>query len=347
MEMNNSISGNSIVSAFKPYDSKKKFYDITFIISFLCCLIPGTFPALTVFASVLMLLCILINYKNDNFYLYVPLFMYMRYIMLIGDTPVYRIYSYLAVLKFIGEIFRLKFRLAYFPAIFVIILHSLFALPPVASEFYNDTVARGFRVGLNVIVDIGLGYLILHKVLESADLFRKFLYVFLMGGIASGIYGWFNPDVSVDINISGAGVHTVNRNFGALSDSNFAGIYYGLCVMGAVALKGIPKLLKVGLVLVFLVLILQTASLSALLVLFLLSCFYIILKYRLKSVFILSGVFLAGSVILTLLLAIPQFRQLDMIAGLIIRIEEKLSYIPRGRLDLLTTSITALWVEVL
>ena len=347
METNKSISGNSVISSFKAHDIKKKFYDITFLISFLCCLVPGIIPALTGFASVLMILCIVINYKNDNFYLYAALFMYMRYIMLIGDTPVYRVYSYLVALKFMSELFKTKFRIAYLPAVFVIVLHSIFALPPVAGEFFDDTIVRGVRVGLNVIVDIVLVYLILLKVLEKADLFRKFLYVFLMGGVASGIYGWFNPDVSVDINISGAGVHTVNRNFGALNDSNFAGIFYSLCIIGTIALKGIPKLVKAGLTFIFLVLILQTASLSALLVLFMLFCFYIILKYRIKSVFILSGVFLIGIVVLALLLAIPQFRQLDMIAGLIIRIEEKLSYIPRGRWDLLTTDRTALWSEAL
>ncbi len=347
MQMTKSISGTSAKKSLKSSGDRKKIYDILFVISFLCCLVPGTVPQLTGFASVLMVLCIVANYKNDNFYLFAALFMFMRYRMLIGDTPVYRIYSYLVAFKFISELFKTKFRIAYFPAIFVIVLHSIFALPPVAAEFFDDTIVRGIRTGLNVIVDIALVYMILLKVLENAGLLRKFLYVFLMGGIASGIYGWFNPEVSVDINISGAGVYTVNRNFGALSDSNFAGIYYSLCVMGTIALKGIPKWVRTALALVFIVLILQTASLSALLVLFLLSCFYIILKYRSRSVFILSGVFLVGVVALTLLLAIPQFRQLDMIAGLIIRIEEKLSYIPRGRWDLLTTDRTALWGEAL
>lgn len=324
-------------------DRKQKFYDIVFIIGFLCCLIPGTVPALIMPASALLVLCIAVSFFNKNFYCYAALFMFVRYIMLVGDTPAYRLYSYMITLKFLVDIFKLKFRIEYIPAIFVIILHSLFALPPIASEYFDMPLSRGIRIGFNVIVDIILAYIIVVRIREDNNLLRKFFYVFMLGGIASGFYGWFNPDVSVNINISGAGVHTVNRNFGALSDSNFAGFYYSLCVMSAVVLKGIPLKLRIALGFVFLVLILQTASLSALLILGLLICFYIVLRFRFKSIFILTALFVVGVVSLSLLLTIPQFRKIEMIAGLIIRIEEKLSYIPRGRWDLLTTDRTALW----
>ena len=71
---------------------------------------------------------------------------------------------------------------------------------------------------------------------------RKFLFAFLLGGVTSGVYGWLNKDVSVDINVSGAGAHTVNRNFGALGDSNFAGLFYSLCIIITIVLKKIPVL---------------------------------------------------------------------------------------------------------
>ncbi|MBQ7902044.1 MAG: O-antigen ligase family protein, partial [Clostridia bacterium] len=156
-----------------------------------------------------------------------------------------------------------------------------------------------------------------------------------------------NSGVAVDINVAGAGVHTVNRNFGALGDPNFAGLFYALCVVIALVLKGIPKLLRAAFVAIFAVLILQTASLSAIITLITLSSFAIILRYRGKSVPILMFGFVGVVAVVSILLAIPQFRQIEAIQGLIIRISEKLSYIPRGRWDLLTTDRWDIWTRAM
>ena len=93
--------------------------------------------------------------------------------------------------------------------------------------------------------------------------------------------------------------------------------------------------------------VLQTASLSALLILFTLMVLYIILKFRGKSVIILSLGLLAFIVVVSVILAVPQLREIDAIAGLIIRITEKLSYIPRGRWDLLTTDRWDIWQDAI
>ena len=316
---------------------KRRFYDIVFAVGFLCCLVPGAFPSLTTPVSMLMLLCIGLCFFDENFYLYAALFMYMRYKMLVGDTPVYRLYSYLMVLRFAMQIFKTKFRVTYLPAIFIIFLHCIFAVPQVES----------LRIGLNVIVDCLIIYVVMLKVLSDDNLMRKFLYAFLLGGVASGVYGWVNKDVSVDINISGAGAHTVNRNFGALGDSNFAGLFYSLCILTSLLNKKIPlwnKLIFIG---IFLVVQLQTVSLSALLILGVLFAFLIVLKYRAKAAVILFIFAIVAIIGLAALLSIPQFREIDAIAGFIIRIEEKLSYIPRGRWDLLTTDRASIWGEIL
>ena len=312
---------------------KRKFYDVVFAIGFLCCLVPGGAPGLVPIVSLVLLLCITVSFFDENFYIYTALFMYMRYEMLVGDTPVYRFYSYLVVLKFMTEFLKLKFRIVYIPTLFVLFLHSIFAVPKIES----------LRIGLNVIVDCVIVYIVLLKVLQNDDLMRKFLFAFLLGGVTSGVYGWLNKDVSVDINVSGAGAHTVNRNFGALGDSNFAGLFYSLCIIVTIVLKKIPLFLRGIFLAIFAIILLQTASLSALLVLSVLSAFLVILKYRAKSAIILFLVGFGAIVGITLLLTIPQFRQISAIAGLIIRIEEKLSYIPRGRWDLLTTDRSAIW----
>ena len=316
---------------------KRRIFDAVFLLGFLCCLVPGSMPNLTVYVSALLVLCIVVCFFDENFYLYTALFMYMRYIMLIGDTPAFRVYSYLVVLRFLIDLPKTKFRVAYIPALFVFFMHSVFAMPELTS----------MRVGLNVIVDATLVYIILLKVLERPELFRKFIYAFLLGGVASGVYGWTNPDMTVDINVAGAGAQTVDRNFGALSDSNFAGLFYSICAVGAIAVKGLPKLLKIAAAAFFGVLLLQTASLSALLILIALLVLYIILKYRARSIIILTVAFIVFVIAVAVILATPQLREIDAIAGLIIRINEKLSYIPRGRWDLLTTDPYAIWSEAM
>ncbi len=312
---------------------KRKFYDFVFIAAYICCLVIGPFPSMTKVASIGLALCIVISFFDENFYMYAALFLYMRYDMLIGDTPVFRVYSYLVVLKLLTVIFKTKFRVLYLPALFVFFLHSVFAVPKVAS----------LRIGLNVIVDCALIYIILLQILSEKRLFRKFMYVFLLGGMASGIYGWTTKEASVDINIRGAGAHTVNRTFGILNDSNYAGLFYSLCVIISFVIKGIPKWARLVIGGTFLIILLQTASLSAILVLFVLSCFLIVLKFRAKSIIILSTLLIVAVTGLTIMLSVPQFKEVEMISGLLIRIKEKLSYIPRGRWDLLTTNRTAIW----
>ncbi len=314
----------------------RRFFDIVFLIGFLCCLLPGAFPQLTAPASALLFLCVAICFFDENFYMYAALFMYMRYKMLLGDTPVFRLYSYLVVLKLALRLFKTQFRIFHIPALFVIFLHSIFAVPQIES----------LRIGLNVIVDCTLIYCILLEVLRDDRLMRKFIYAFLLGGTASGVFGWTSPDVNVDINVMGAGAQTVNRNFGALGDSNFAGLFYSLCILCSIVVRGIPKILRIVFLALFAVMLLQTASLSALLILGVFSVFLVILKFRGRAVPILLVGFVVGAVGLVLLLSIPAFRQIDAIAGLIIRVEEKLSYIPRGRWDLLTTDRSAIWGEI-
>lgn len=321
----------------KKQDKKRLFYDLVFIAGYLFSLIPGPMPSLTSVASLLLLGCIAISFFDENFYLYMAIFIYLRYRLLLGDSPAFRLYSYLVVLKFLMDLPKAKFRVAYLPALFVFLMHSVFA----TGRFEN------MRIGLNVIVDVVLVYVVLLKVLENDNLMRKFILAFMLGGVASGIYGWTNDEFTKDINISGAGAQTVSRNFGALSDANFAGLFYSLCIVCSIVLKNL-KLWARGIFLaLFGIMLLQTASLSALLITGVLTVFYIILKFRRKSIIILSAAFFAMVVAIAVILAVPQLREIPAISGLIIRITEKLSYIPRGRWDLLTTDRSAIWGEAI
>lgn len=326
-----------------PFESptlKRKFFDFVFLAGFICSIIPGPFPQLATLASLGLLLCIAVCFFDENFYLFLAIFIYLRYRLLIGDTPVFRAYSYLVVIKFITEITKTKFKVSYFPAIFVIAMHSLLALARLDG-------AGGIRMGLNVIVDCVLAYAVVLKIISDDRLFRKFIFMFVMGGFASGIYGWTNSAFTKEINVSGAGAQKVSRNFGALSDSNFAGLFYTLCFVCSYTIKQISLPVRCFLLAISGIMLLQTASISALIMLIFLSILFIILKFRLKALPILLIVFVAVSIVIMIILSVPQLREIPSIAGLIIRINEKLSYIPRGRWDLLTTDRSDLWVAAM
>ena len=145
---------------------RRKFFDLVYLIGFLCSLIPGPMPQLSSVASLLLIGCIALSFFDENFYLYMALFIYLRYRLLLGDTPAYRLYSYLVVLKFLIDLPKTKFRIAFFPALLVFLMHSLFA----TSRFEN------LRIGLNVIIDCVLAYIILLKLYSDKRLMRKFIF---------------------------------------------------------------------------------------------------------------------------------------------------------------------------
>ncbi len=340
MKLTNLIYGEKAVAVTQDEEKKRHirlFFDFVFLIAFALCLPAGAMGQFNSILSILLIMCVMVSFFDENFYIYAALFMFMRYRMLIGDEPAFRIYSYLVVLRFLIDLPKTKFRVTYLPAIFVFAMHCVFASVGVA----------GLRMSLNTLVDVALVYIILLRVLADSTLLRKFMFAFVLGGILSGVYGWLDSSVAVDINVAGAGAQTVNRNFGALGDPNFAGLLYSLCILVSLTLKNIPTWLRCLFAVFFGVLILQTASLSAIITLVVLSIFLIILKYRYKSFFILLFGFVGISLVVALLLSIPGFRQIDAVQGLIIRISEKLSYIPRGRWDLLTTDRWDIWSQAL
>ncbi|MCH5185039.1 MAG: hypothetical protein J1F64_02825 [Oscillospiraceae bacterium] len=319
----------------KKTSMKRIFYDMVFLTGFLCCLIPGPFPGLSGIASAVLLVMIAISFFDDNLYLYTALFVYLRYRLLIGEFTAFRAYSFLLAARFITDISKFKLKAVHFPALFVFFMHCMFALARITY----------LKRGMYVITDCALIYLVMCRVAEDKTLLRRFFFVFILGAIASGIYGWTGDAYTVNINIRGAGAKTVSRNFGALSDSNFAGMIYSLCVICALELKNLPFWLRSVFLTLCVIMLLQTASLSALITLLILLVFLIVLKYRARALYILLLAFVGAVLVLAILMRIPQFRQIEAIAGLLIRFNEKLSYIANGKWDLLTTGRVGLWME--
>ena len=268
-------------------------------------LIAGAIATGSLLLSGIMVLCFGTSIFSDNFFLYAALFMFMRNKMVIADTTAYRFYSYLLVAKCVWELPRLKIRVAYLPVLFVFAMHCVFA----AGQY-------SMRIGLNVIVDVVLIYVIVARVKDDPALTRRFLLAFLLGMVLSGIYGFTAADAFKDINVSGAGAETVSRNFGSLGDANYAGFFYDAAMLTAFTLRGVPRWVNVFFAGFGLVLLARTASISAF-------------------------------VTLAVLLSIPFFRDLPAVHGILLRLAEKLRYIHMGRWDLLTTDRADLWAAAL
>lgn len=312
------------------------YYDAAFVLSLLCCSLVGKFPQYSLPLSGVMVLCFASSFFSDNLFLYEAIFLYMQNKMVIGGTTAYRFYSYLLVLRFLFELPRLRFRLGYVPPLIVFALHCVMA-----------TGRYDMRLGLNVLVDVFVVYIVLCRVMSDDKLTRKFLLAFLLGMVISGIYGFTAEDAFKDISITGGGSETVNRNFGALGDANYAGFFYDMAFIIAVTIKGLPRLVKLGFAGFALVLLLGTASLSAMLVLSVMLCCLLVLKLRKKAIPILIALAVAGVLGLSMLLTIPFFRRIPQISGLILRIVEKMRYLQMGRWDMLTTDRADLWAAAL
>lgn len=314
----------------------EQFYDAAFLLSLLCCSLVGKFPQLSLPLSAVMVLCFASSFFSDNLFLYEAIFLFMQNKMVIGGTTAYRFYSYLLVLRVLFELPRLRFRLGYVPPLIVFALHCVMA-----------TGRYDMRLGLNVFVDVFVVYIVLCCVLRDDTLTRKFMLAFLLGMVVSGIYGFTAEDSFKDINITGGGSETVNRNFGSLGDANYAGFFYDMAFIIALTLKGIPLWLKLGLAGFALLLLLGTASLSAMLVLAVMLCCLLILKKKQKAIPILIALAVTGIIGLSLLLTVPFFRRIPQISGLILRIIEKMRYLQMGRWDMLTTDRADLWAAAM
>lgn len=323
-------------SVLKERSRMKLYYDAVFLLSLLCCSLVGAFPQYSMLLSGVMVLCFGTSIFSDHFFLYAAIFMFMRNKMVIADTTAYRLYSYLLVAKCIWELPKLKIRVAFLPMLFVFAMHCIFA----AGQY-------SMRIGLNVIVDVILIYIVVARVKDNRELTCRFLIAFLMGMVLSGIYGFTAVDAFKDINISGAGAETVNRNFGSLGDANYAGFFYDAAILTAFILRGVPRWVNVFFAGVGLLLLVRTASISAFFSLTVAVCFWIIVKYRWRALPILAVAALVAAVGLTVLLSIPFFSNLPAIHGILLRLAEKLRYIQMGRWDLLTTDRVDLWAAAL
>ena len=323
-------------SFIKRFFEKYPVSDIALLIGWIMCVLCGMMPEKNTILSLVLFACLVVSWRHKNFYLFLALFMFFRELMLIGSSTVFRIYSYMLVIKLAIEIQTLKIRTVHIP---VFLWFALYTVVAVGS--------MNLRFGFNIIVDLIIVYFVLIRILEDDELMRKFLFMIMLGGVASGVYGW-TSDAVVEINV---GRHktseTISRYYGALHDANFAGFFYILCFITALDLKKIKIWLRIPLMGLFLYLLLQTGSLSSLITAGAMVFFWTVLKFRQKALIWGTGVLVLVAMFIVAIWTIPALNQIEIFSSIILRINERIVYLQQGRWDMLTTDRYSLWMRAL
>jgi hypothetical protein len=268
------------------------------------------------------------------------LFLFFAYLMLIGSRNVYRIYSYLALLKILASLPTAKFRLEYLPAIFVMSIYTLFAMGTANAEF-------SLRYAVRTFIDIIIVFQIVSEVTRKNDVFQRFLFVLALGGIASGIYGMVSGQASEAIIETGTELEVVERLLGAIPDANFVGYLYDMSIIAIISVKGIKPYIRLPIMALLFYFLAKAASISAFVTLCVVLALWLILRFKGIGVVVVFGMLVALSVSVTAILTMPALRENTPFSGLVIRINDKLVYLQRGDWDMVSTERTAVWRTVL
>ena len=310
------------------------FDHILLLIGFATCALCGPLPQYNLILSFILLTCVVLSIRSNTFYVYAALFMYFREFMLLGGSTVYRVYSYLVIFKVILDIKNVKLRVAALPPMIVFSLFCIFGIGRL-----------DMRAGIQSLMDLVVLYFILAKILADDDLMRLYLFVFLLGGVASGIFGW-TAEASVNIDV-GVGVTTeITRVYGALYDANYAGFYYSVCLLTVMLLKGLKWWMRAAFGAYFFVVLFQTGSLSGLLTCLVALVLVVIMKYRSRSIPFLVLLFFCLIGFAIAAWNVPAVRNIAAIGSIVTRVNEKMMYLALGRWDMLTTGRYDLWQTV-
>lgn len=305
--------------------------NVLLVVAWLTCALCGAFPGLNTLLSMVFLCCILGCWKSNEFFCFIGLFVFFREWMLIGGaaTTVYRIYSYLMVLRFITDIRNAKIRISYLPALLVFTVYLLFAVGKI-----------NMRFGLNMLADVLAIYIALTYIQQAPHGMSKLLFVMVFGAIASGIFGW-TAEAMVVINV-GDGSTQITRYYGAINDANFAGFFYVVCGITVMHLK-MSRIIRVVLIGLFVFLLLQTTSLSAITLLIVTMLVWVILRFKSKAFLILFGILIFAALATTAIWTIPALNSIPELHSLIARINEKFVFLQAGQWELFTTDRLMIW----
>lgn len=300
----------------------------------LCCLLIGKLEEYEQYLSLAMLAVVLLNWKNDELYIMSPIFLlfWEQFYVVGGSTPLYRVYSYLLLIRVFLDIGKIRFRPQFIPTL------AVFAC------FCILSVGRmSMRIGLNLLADALLSYFILTYVRQKLQLMRRLTLVFALAAVCAGCYSLLAETVVSYETGLGAQVEIV-RYYGTVGDANYASCFYNVAIFLTLCSDAMKKwyvrLPILGALVYFLLL---TASQTGLLCLILGMCVYLILRYKTMGVLLTLGFCAGAALAVYALLQMPISKDAGMLSTLHNRLLESFGNLESGNVANLTTDRSVLW----
>lgn len=298
----------------------------------LCCVAIGPLGRFTNALSIVLLLAMLVNIREDDFYFYSVVFLFFwQQFFIYGDNPAYRVYSYLVLVKFLAEIAQARFRVQYFPALAVFAAFCLFAVGRMT-----------LRMGLNMLADVLLTYLILLRVREKPPLMRRMALLYAAAALFSGLYSLTGGAV-VQYEVGIGAQEEVVRAFGTLADANYAGFFFDMAIFMVLCVRGLRPIPRGALLAALYALLIATNSLTGILCNLLGVGFFLLLRYRGKGALYALLLAAGAAAFAWALLNVPALQGIEALSSLAVRLREQLAALRQGRLSDFFTGRTELW----
>jgi len=328
-----SITRNRLVQKSKDALALISFPNLSLAFVLLCCAAIGALEQYEVIFSVAILGVLLLNWNKDEFYVYIAVFIFYweQFYLRTDSTPLYRMYCYLFILRFIKDIYTIRFRPHHIAVIAVFVAYCILG-----------TGKLDMHISIMNLSDAVVAFAATSVFRQKPELMRKFVVVFVLTAICAGIYSLLsNSIVSYE---TGLGAQVYTRYYGTVGDANYAGCFYNVALFMTMCSDSFRKWYirwpVVGILVYF---ILLTASQTALLCMLIGICVYIVVRFRMVGV-PFAAIIAVGAILGVLaLINIPALRESGPFATLANRLSESLVEFERGNMDNLTTNRTELW----
>lgn len=310
------------------------FANLSLAFVLLCCALIGKFEQFEVYFSLAILAVIVLNWNKDEFYLYIGIFILFQeqFYLRAETTTVYRVYSYLLLVHIFKDFFILRLKPQYMPVMCVFAAFCVLC-----------TARLDFRVSMMVLCDLIFVFVVGCMLHEKPPLMRKFIVVFVMAALCSGIYSLTaNTYISYETGL-GAMV-TYTRYVGTVNDANYAGCFYNIALFMTMCSNTFRKwYLRLPIVGALVYFILLTASQTALLCMLIGFCVYVVLRYRMAGVPLALIIISGAAIFVAALIYIPALRDAPALSTISNRIQASLVEMQSGDVATLTTNRSELW----
>lgn len=300
----------------------------------LCCLLIAPLEQYETFISIAMLGVILINWKNDEFYVIscILLLFWEQFYLIAGSTPLYRVYSYLLLIRFFLDIGKVRFRPQFLPALVVFACFCIISVGRMT-----------MRTGLNLLADTVLSYITLTVVRSKPSLMRKLTLVFALAAVCAGFYSIMAGTV-VSYETGVMAEIEITRYYGTVGDANYASCFYNAAIFMALCSDAMKRwYLRLPIVGTLVYFLFMTASQTGLICFTLGIMVYLVLRYGAIGG-LLSVLFgLGTSIGVYLLLTVPSLHEVEPFSTLYNRLMESMMNLEGGDIAELTTNRTVLW----